>query len=298
MGCYHETCMITNAPILYEDEVVSYFLIDKGGKLSSGCYSFAYWSPLPYTIYGKYDDYGRVEVTPRASNDTLLSFINMMWRNDKDEVIANPYKSIRELYNPEVPVSLVTGGAYNLLRNVRPVMILKSVFDTILNEYKFTEYVKDEDGEYKYKDFGFEELIAVLPQFISEFVAVCEIKNYYSHTEYFYYEFLERNPFFAAMPIRAAGTNFDSAISISVLARSVQKNKTNLMEYFTELAKFGWLCKYIEDARITWHPMGHAGSQDYSIAAMTLRNKMGAAACESVRTRWGDEDEFTEEAEA
>lgn len=295
MGCWHETCMITNAPILYEDKVISLFLIDKGPKLSNGCYGYAYWSPLPYIVYGKYNDYGSIEPNSHDNHDRLVDLINVHWRDKNNNVLVNNFKSVKELFKSQTDLTVNTYGAYNTLRNVRPVMISEVAFETILKEHKFTDYVKGEDGEWEDKEFSFGDVIAVLPEFVSLALALSETEDWYIECENFYLNFVEKCPAFSAMPLRVMGTNYDSQISMGNLLRQISNIKIGLLEYFTELAKFGWLCRYIEDARITWHPMGHSGSQDYSLSSLALRSKMISEAHDRVKSKWDEDGEWCDE---
>lgn len=65
MGCWNETCAITNLPIRAGDPVVLMFLSkvmhsteqDHAGH----CYANSVWTPRALPIYGKYDDYGSLE---------------------------------------------------------------------------------------------------------------------------------------------------------------------------------------------------------------------------------------------
>lgn len=64
MGCWNETCAITQMPIRWEDPVVLVFLakVDQSTDSHNGfCYTNAIWTPKFLPVFGKYDDYGGVE---------------------------------------------------------------------------------------------------------------------------------------------------------------------------------------------------------------------------------------------
>jgi hypothetical protein len=69
MGCWCETCGVTQLPINHGDEVRLFVLVANGNyrMLSGGgcgggvCYSSDLWSPLGPAIHGYYDDYGGIE---------------------------------------------------------------------------------------------------------------------------------------------------------------------------------------------------------------------------------------------
>lgn len=69
MGCWNETCGVTQLPINYGDKVRLFVLVaethwkeNSGENLGGGvCYSTDLWSPIGPPIKGEYDDYGGIE---------------------------------------------------------------------------------------------------------------------------------------------------------------------------------------------------------------------------------------------
>ena len=69
MGCWNETCGITQVPIMHNDPVVLILLAnvaqhrsaDRMDGHSGHCYSNDVWSPFALPIYGIYNDYGSIE---------------------------------------------------------------------------------------------------------------------------------------------------------------------------------------------------------------------------------------------
>ena len=64
MGCWNETCAITQMPIQNGDPVVLVFLtkVDQTDQNHDGfCYSNAIWAPKFLPVFGSYDDYGGIE---------------------------------------------------------------------------------------------------------------------------------------------------------------------------------------------------------------------------------------------
>lgn len=59
MGCWNETCMVSNMPILSGDEVV--MIIMQSNQIdSNGVYPISYWN-ICSVLFGKYNDYGGIE---------------------------------------------------------------------------------------------------------------------------------------------------------------------------------------------------------------------------------------------
>ena len=64
MGCWNETCAITQMPIHSGDPVVLVFLakVDQTDQNHGGfCYSNTIWAPKFLPVFGSYDDYGGIE---------------------------------------------------------------------------------------------------------------------------------------------------------------------------------------------------------------------------------------------
>lgn len=59
MGCWNETCMVSNMPIEYGEEVVM-LIIQENRLDSNGAYYNSYWF-LCSVMFGEYNDYGGIE---------------------------------------------------------------------------------------------------------------------------------------------------------------------------------------------------------------------------------------------
>lgn len=63
MGCFNKACGLTQMPIGYNDETVTFVIIkkEKWGANRLVCYIDDLWTMIPIPIYGKYNDYGGQE---------------------------------------------------------------------------------------------------------------------------------------------------------------------------------------------------------------------------------------------
>ena len=68
MGCWNETCMLTNLPIHRKDEVRVMFLVGNPYKIHRS-YPTAYNHVIPFLFEGTYNDYGNIE----GHKETALS---------------------------------------------------------------------------------------------------------------------------------------------------------------------------------------------------------------------------------
>lgn len=74
MGCWNHTCAVTNLPILYGEEV-EVILLKSQGRVpdkASFCYPYTYYTPIPLTFHGKYNDYGAVEECEGVGRDIIV----------------------------------------------------------------------------------------------------------------------------------------------------------------------------------------------------------------------------------
>ena len=80
MGCWNETDMVSNLPII-EDEDVMVIILAENKIGSCGCHPTDYWMPV-ISFHGKYDGYGRAE-----SYDSRIDHI--IWEGLKENGLEN-----------------------------------------------------------------------------------------------------------------------------------------------------------------------------------------------------------------
>jgi len=75
MGCWNHTCAVTNLPIFAGDEVEVILLKSamSPSDYASFCHLGSYYTPLPLTFHGTYNDYGAVEDCEGVALDTLIN---------------------------------------------------------------------------------------------------------------------------------------------------------------------------------------------------------------------------------
>jgi hypothetical protein len=84
MGCWNETCGITQLPIKAGDKVRLFVLVSQSsyrGEAGGGtCYPTDLWTPLGIPVQGEYDDYGSIENFKEGlDTKALLSRIKENW---------------------------------------------------------------------------------------------------------------------------------------------------------------------------------------------------------------------------
>jgi hypothetical protein len=60
MGSWYETCALTNLPILEDDKVCMFVIVENHDNCGGNCGAYGEWAPLTLPIHGKYNDYGGI----------------------------------------------------------------------------------------------------------------------------------------------------------------------------------------------------------------------------------------------
>lgn len=161
MGSWNHTCMVSRMPILAGEDVVSVFLAQKPEQMvDHHCYLNAFYDPLPYLIYGKYNDYGAVEDFDGPQDDLVVEFfrrniIEMEVGENKSHDIevkidAVSMENLYE-YDHEGRLFIKCPARFGGKRVVDHVQIKRSLFDKIINESILEAY--NGDG-YEYRTFA------------------------------------------------------------------------------------------------------------------------------------------------
>ena len=82
MGCWNETCMVSNLPVSVGDRIVAIPIIESSNKNAKGIYATDYWAPFLPFVRGRYDDYGSIE----NANDLIFEKIAKEFLLKDDEL--------------------------------------------------------------------------------------------------------------------------------------------------------------------------------------------------------------------
>jgi hypothetical protein len=110
MGCWNDTCFVTNLPVFAGDPVEVLLLRSevKSHPGESISYPTENWTPYKFTFHGKYDDYGKVEDCKGAALPLLVDAIteNLV---EQDAVLSD-YGSPPHVFEPAVTRESLTIG--------------------------------------------------------------------------------------------------------------------------------------------------------------------------------------------
>lgn len=132
MGCWNETCALTNLPIMAGDEVVVIPLVKK-----EGCGKNYYWhsdaSPLTLPIEGEYDEYGSIE-NIKISDITLKVLENMdLYILENEKYV--PFTFTLEVFFDNLPQGNLFLKYYiDKYSELDMVMYHKGAYETVIKE--------------------------------------------------------------------------------------------------------------------------------------------------------------------
>lgn len=173
MGCWNQTCSITNLPITVWDDIVLIPLIENRGAPQPGLTYYAQdnYDILGLPLYGKYNDYGGIEnietheaniefykdrefffinskldITPEmlsaAINSSCIKSINIMLSNLNEQIIdrkitPDDYKSLEEFINDmiyEDGFLIKHSTAFGDYHRANYMMIHRKLYDKLIEE--------------------------------------------------------------------------------------------------------------------------------------------------------------------
>lgn len=141
MGCWNETCNLTNLPIMYGDEIVVYATV----ALDSGHGRHYYGNdgavPFIMPIYGTYDEYGGIEnavvdkLTQRVIENTVFYSLEKNWETDEEKFV--PVKlTVEEFVKDFTDDSLyikISSSHYEYSL-IHPCFFHRGAFEAVVNE--------------------------------------------------------------------------------------------------------------------------------------------------------------------
>lgn len=156
MGCWNQTCAITNLPISAGEDVVGLFLVQQRYH-HNNCHANCYWAPIPYLVYGKYDDYGSIEDYSSPTIGSIVQYFSDNIISDElktDDHYKVPIRSedvvdLDYVLNIErdqrlyVRNQLINHPTFSndlsivKQRRVQLIVIKKGVFNKIMSDYSF-----------------------------------------------------------------------------------------------------------------------------------------------------------------
>lgn len=149
MGCWNGTCLITNTPIMEDDEVYVFPIKENIEESKSFCGSEAFYIPMMLSFQGQYDGYGRVKNCHGETLDYIFdeNFIEIERKNSED--IGQFFKKCHEdtlFWRDSGRISFS--------------MVKKDFVDYLWNRWKAGHFIET-------KKMTFNEMNSTIPEFMN-----------------------------------------------------------------------------------------------------------------------------------
>ena len=279
MGCFNETCMLSNLPILAGDEIVTLLLMETEEGRGS-CNPGVFFHPVPFMIYGKYNDYGGVEnPTSPVSSYILneLKFSSLEKMLDFDTAIILPTKKNF--------VSALKDGT-KTRPDVHPTYILKSVLDSFLEKFAWKDFRYE-------KPVTYQSLLDMIPPYIEmvkEYTKMEGVGHFWEPLP----RLNSRDQNILGKIVREHGNNFtykcfsQSFVDL-VIELSDAEYKKELTKLLTEFSKFIMLDIFMMYGRRVYFP-NRGYSQDTETTHQRMMSNIIIEEAEKIDRRWEDDD--------
>jgi len=307
MGCWNETCMISNLHIKGDQEVVVFVLTRNEKEYSPNfCYNNALYSVFPIPFYAKYNEYGGADECHGVGLDFVMDTI-------KDQLVEkevgdNEYHDIevkRDGFDTEKFFDACHENRLFIKEHVKEhlvdrVMIHKGIFDHILETQQYEQYMGYEEPYLYYK---FADVVADLPEYIRR--AKIKYKDQQLAfddpllAKYFMNPFnglFEKNeigqPEFnlAAEWLRYLDNySYKSPLFIpkeDLIELLEVKSEEELVAFFTEYLKGRAIDEFISNTRKLWVPQSGKGSQGDDHAPYRLLIEAMTKVLDEEETEW------------
>lgn len=300
MGCWNQTCAITNLPIMDSDEV--YVLVLQKGREESPslCYPTAYWTPGIFFFEGKYNDYGGAKDCHGPLMDYVVDGIRDILF--EFEVGENEYHDIavkKEGFDAEVLFEAnhedrLYVNKCNILQfdqdraKLNTVFVRKNVLDGLLTSYVQERYNRKtgECDPYSFADMHREFRDTVIPLLTN----LPDQEDYNCQRQIMWEIELREAVRRYTGSVERYGPLFHACDAIA------STNNAELIDHMLyQISVMAWLNDFMQDARKCWLPPTGAGSQESSVDALAILGDIIKKESALINNRWNEDYDEEEE---
>jgi len=305
MGCWNQTCGLTNLHIKNGEEVMVFAMV-RNRKVDSLCYTTPFYAPIMMPFYAKYNDYGGGEECTGIGMKPVIEAI----KNNLVEIPlgANTYHDIavkKETFDVNLFFEacherrLFVGGYRNVRNHVEFVMFRKDIVDHMIENRVMEKYVGEGKGTHgwgnNYLHYKFADIIADLPAAV-EFLGgvVSDKDNIYARYEPMtQLRKMEDNNYAASWLANSSNYRYSRLIRIDEqVIYLLEKNEhAKCVEYLTEYLKAQFIDNIMSDTRKFWSPQAGAGSQQQEHEPYRLLISAMTHVLDVEKKEWMEENE-------
>lgn len=160
MGCWNETCSITNLPILDGEPVVAFVLQNNPYRADADkvcVYPDDIWAPVGFPIFGDYADYGNMEHIQTHPWNRELLHLDDPDKADFDEPVlfihAGIYRNIIDHIGSRIPYGQTKPYRVCLKEKLEKMLADKRTLHSGQNPFKYGTYTNIASAQFLYEQF-------------------------------------------------------------------------------------------------------------------------------------------------
>lgn len=297
MGCWNETCMLTQLPIHCGEPVYGFL----------GLMIRSEFIPIPIPIQGNYDDYGGIQdIKETVGVQHIVKYFNEKMYHDEEALdrlkrlgYKDPLKKPLHIYDllnivQQEGVVYVQDEKDWMTRNapveIGMVMIRKSALDNVLSKWKFKAPYRPEDYmHHTYNDSvsNAKEYIQSRMEKVPDNPIIRELSSYSG---------MDQNTKYCVTLSAFNSMEMPPTriIDCPKILADMINNKEDIdatVEFFNDMLLYGWLSTFLYWTRKTWHITGGKGSQMGLTKAQELFSKVLNQEVSSMKKRLRAEHE-------
>ena len=295
MGCWNGTCGVSRLPIKSGDDVVLFILEENAfhdGGAGGVCYTNALWSPLFVPLFGKYDDYGRIEDI-EAGSESVLEFFNS--KIDKGIKVRKDRMKMPDEADTEAD-----------RHDHEPFASLDDLIDAMAESRLYFN-----DNFMSEKRIGTYGFVMIHTHIYKELIASYEVRIPYSNTQTMYSLVYKdrlgrtidaRTPYNDDDPISRM-KRMMSMMDDRIFTHHDGRTNRQLLDYINEnksidveamaqvLTDYASICNVFDLLRTLWQPQAGAGSQGSEYALHKVLAEAVATVVWTNHFRWEEDNE-------
>lgn len=268
MGCWNETCGVTQLPIKYGDKIRAFILMDNTykGKVKGGgnYYPNDEWVPFGIAIQGTYDDYGGVEdIVENETTQLMLDTIKDGWSIDGEDKSRYSIPDTKDLKLSDVLNGVERGAArYNTIsqkdKTLGIMYVLEEVYQSMMDFNPIGTHFKEPGFEYKpERNIFFEELKNWYEKALKDFASLPSEND----KTRFFFRMVAADIFFARHRDNGLCYVLRNKF-IELIEAVVPFDDAKVQAWCQPLWEMSHFQYTMMRARKLWHPQSGKGSQD------------------------------------
>ena len=312
MGCWNKTCGLSNLHITAGTPV--YVFVLEKNKSYDHCYSTSLFTPLLLPFEAEYDDYGGGEncggvALPFVMKGLKDRLIEMeLGKNEYHDIAVKKDKFDDKLFFEAVHEDRMQIESYRgEPTQVYFTMMRKDIVDDILENRVLENYVGNGKGTCgwgnNYVKYKFSDIVASVRPLLERMIADAEGQSEYMRAFMMDRVHKYRDEYLAAMYLNGDGFRYSRIVDMKeMVSRAIEigtlESINKIEALLVEHLKGVFIDSFMNDARKTWIPGGHEGSQSSSGGALRLLAKATVSVLDKERAEWMEEmGEDADEAE-